>query len=304
MNWFLIALGAPFLWSLVNISDQYLVARYSTGERGSGALVLFSSFIGIVVAFLIGMLTTGVFEISNLDKFLLITTGGITIAWVILYLFALETGDVSSVVPWFLTIPVFGYLLAYLFLGETLSMQQLIGSLVVLIGASFMVIDFSGQKQKFARRPALYMLLASFLIAVIGVIFKFVTVGNNFWVSSFWEYIGLGFFGIIIFLFVPKYRKEFSLMNKQGGIRIFVLNAVSEFFTVIGNLLTNYAILLAPVAMVYLVGSFQPAVLLILTLLATRFFPNIVKENISKQVLIPKIAAISIMIAGSGLIFI
>ena len=41
MQWFFIALGAPFLWALVNISDQYLVEKYSVSKRGSGDLVLF-----------------------------------------------------------------------------------------------------------------------------------------------------------------------------------------------------------------------------------------------------------------------
>ncbi|MDP2789426.1 MAG: hypothetical protein Q8O46_05315 [bacterium] len=48
MQWFFIALGAPFLWAVVNISDQYLVLRYAVGRRGSGGLVLFSSLIGIL----------------------------------------------------------------------------------------------------------------------------------------------------------------------------------------------------------------------------------------------------------------
>lgn len=54
MNWFFIALGAPFLWAIVNIADTYLVSRYSEKEkeRSSGGLVLFSSLIGLVVAFL------------------------------------------------------------------------------------------------------------------------------------------------------------------------------------------------------------------------------------------------------------
>ena len=48
-------------------------------------------------------------------------------------------------------------------------------------------------------------------------------------------------------------------------------------------MLTNYATLLAPLAMVYLVGNFQPAILLILTLFCTKFFPQITIENISKE---------------------
>lgn len=304
MQWFFIALAAPFLWALVNVSDQYLVAKYSTGTRGSGGLVLFSSLIGIFVALAIGIFVQNIFEIPLLDKILLIITGGITIAWIILYLFTLEIDDISSVVPWFLTVPVFGYAFGYIFLGETLSNQQLAGSLIIMLGVFLVSIDFSGQKRQLKWKSALYMLVACLLIAISGVIFKYVTIGENFWVSSFWEYIGLGGFGIIIFLFVPKYRAEFMLMNRMGGIKIFILNTISEILTIIGNLLTNYAILLAPVTMVYLVGSFQPAIVLFLTLFATKFFPQIVKENITGRVLLPKIISIFIVILGSIMLFI
>lgn len=303
MTWFFIALAAPFLWALVNISDQYLVARYSTGVRGSGGLVLFSSLIGIFVATLIGIFTKGVFEISTLDKLLLILTGGATIAWIILYLFTLEIEDVSTVVPWFLMVPIFGYVLGYIFLDEILSSQQLIGSFIVLFGVFLISIDFSGQKKKFKWQSAFYMLVACFLVAISGVIFKYVAISDNFWISSFWGYAGLGVFGIFIFLFIPKYRKEFMLMNKNGGVKIFTLNTISEILTVFGNLLTNYAILLAPVTMVYLVGSFQPAIVLFLTLLATKFFPNIVKENLTKNILLPKIIALTLMLFGSAMLF-
>ena len=304
MQWFFIALGAPFLWALVNIFDQYLVAKYSTGTRGSGGLVLFSSLIGIFVAFFIGIFTSGLFDIPLTDKLLLILTGGITIAWIILYLFTLEIEEVSAVVPWFLTIPIFGYVLGYIFLNETLTQQQLLGSLIVLIGVFLISIDFKGEKRKYKWRPALYMIVACLLASIAGIIFKYVTIGENFWISSFWEYVGLGGFGILIYIFSPRYRAEFALMNKEGGRKIFTLNSVSEILTIIGNLLTNYAILLAPVAMIYLVSSFQPAIVLFMTLFATKFFPEIAKENMTKKILLPKVVAIIIMITGSAVLFI
>ena len=303
MSWFFITLVASFLWSFVNIFDQYLVAEYSTGRRGSGGLVLFSSLTGILAAGLIGISTNGLLAIPVLDKLLLVLAGGISIAWIVFYLFALEIEDVSAVVSWFLTVPIFGYILGYLFLNETLSAQQLFGAFIILFGVFLISIDFSGQKKKFKWRPGLYMLTACFLISATGVIFKYVTIGNNFWISSFWEYVGLGIFGVIIFLFIPKYRHEFMLMNKQGGKKIFALNTTSEIFTTIGNLLSNYALLLAPVTMVYLVGSFQPAIVLLLTLLATRFFPQIARENITKRILLPKIIAIAVMILGGIVLF-
>jgi hypothetical protein len=89
----------------------------------------------------------------------------------------------------------------------------------------------------------------------------------------------------------------------MGGKKIFLVNIASELMTISGNLLTNFALLLAPVAMVYLIGSFQPAIVLLLVIISTKFFPHITKENISRKVLMPKIIAIFIMILGSVILF-
>lgn len=125
MNWFLIALIATFLWAISNIVDEFIVKKYSIGKRGSGGLVLFTSFMGIFMAILIGIFTQGLLSIPFTDKVLLIITGGLTIGWIILYLYTLETEDVSSVVPWFLTIPIFGYILGFIFLGETFALKKI-----------------------------------------------------------------------------------------------------------------------------------------------------------------------------------
>lgn len=300
MTWFFIALGAPFLWALSNVSDQYLVKKYSVGHRGSGGLVLFSSLIGIFAAIFIGIFTFGIFNISIINILFLILAGGLSIAWIIIYLYTIEIEDISFIIPWFSVIPVFGYILGYIFLGETLTTIQIIGATIILLGVIIISIDFSlEEKLKFKWRPALYMIIACLIIATIGVIFKYVTIVDRFWISSFWEYLGLGIFGILIYLFVPKFRKEFNYMNKLGGKKIFTLNIASESITIIGNLLSNYALLLAPITMVYLVESFQPAIVLIFVIIGTKFFPKIIAEKIHKQIIVPKIIAITVIIIGS-----
>jgi drug/metabolite transporter (DMT)-like permease len=167
MNWFLIALAAPFLWGIVNIFDNYLVANFSTKERerSSGGLVLFSSLVGIVIAFLISITTPDLFEIPSIDKILLFITGILTIVWIVFYLFALEIEEVSNVVPWFLTVPIFGYILGYFFLGETLSNKELLGSLTILIGVALVSIDWKNGNRKLKHKPVLYMSSRSLLCA-------------------------------------------------------------------------------------------------------------------------------------------
>lgn len=304
MNWFLIALAAPFLWSIASIVDKYLVEKYSTGHHGSGGLVLFSSLIGLFIAGGILIFTNGIFNISITDKLLLLLAGGLSIAWIILYLFALEIEDISAITPWFLVIPIFGYIFGYFFLGETLTTHQLIGSGIIMFGVLLISIDFAGEKRKLKLKPAFYMLCVSIIVAIIGVIFKYVTIEGNFWVSSFWEYLGLGLSGLFIFIFVPKFRREFMYMNRKGGPKILALNTFSESIASIGNSLTSFAFLLAPITMVYLVGSFQPVITLFLTILGTKFFPKIITESLHRKVLIPKALAIIIIVAGSVFLFV
>ncbi len=305
MTWFFIALVAPFVWSIVNIADHYLISKYSEAnkERSSGGLVLFSSLIAIFFAFFIMVFTKGIFDVSISDQLLLIASGALTVVWIVLYLYALEIEDTSAIVPWFLTIPIFGYILGYLFLGETLSIKQFVGSAIILLGVVFISFNFFDKEKKTKRKPVFYMLLVCLIVAISGIIFKYVTIEGNFWVSSFWEYFGLGLTGFLIFLFIPKYREEFMHMNRTGGKKIFIVNIVTEFLTISGNLVTNFALLLAPVAMVYLVGSFQPAIVLLLTIIGTKFLPHIIKEDISRKALIPKFIAILLMTIGSAILF-
>ena len=54
-----------------------------------------------------------------------------------------------------------------------------------------------------------------FLIAVIGIIFKYITIAGDFWVSSFWVNFGLSISGIFIFIFISSYRYEFFKMIKE-----------------------------------------------------------------------------------------
>lgn len=303
MSWLTLSLTASFLWALVNISDKYIVSKYSTNAHTSGALVLFSSLIGIFVAGAISLFTDGIFDVPFFDKILLIITGAITALWVIMYCLSLEIEDVSSVVPVFLTVPIFSYILGYIFLGEKFSNNQLLGAFIILFGVSIISIDFSNRKKKIKWRATIYILVASLLIAISGVLFKYVTIGNNFWAASFWGYIGLGIAGILIYFIVPEYRKQFIILNKKGGFNIFALNTISEILTTIGNLLVNYSLLLAPVAMIYLVNSFQPVLLIFLTICISKIAPNIINENLKLVVLLPKIMATIIMAFGSALLF-
>ena len=91
-------------------------------------------------------------------------------------------------------------------------------------------------------------------------------------------------------------------MLKIQGKKIISLNIGSESLTIIGNVATNFALIIAPVALVLTVSGIQPLFVFIIGVLLTVFLPKIYTERISKKHLVQKIISIFIIIIGSILI--
>lgn len=306
--WIILTFSAVFLWSLVNISDSYLVGRNKHIGHPIGSLVIFSALFGFVAALLIFIFAAGPFSLSLLNTILLIIAGFCNLLWIVFYLNALSDETVSSVIPWFLTAPLFAYVLGYFVLGEQLSKVQLIGGAIILLGGVVLSVkskeEASERKYAVRWKPIILMTAASFLIAVWGILFKFVGEETGFWVASFWEHVGLGIAGIGVITFMKSYREGFSAMLARSGRGILALNIFSETATIVGNLMANYALLLTPVTMVFLLEVGQPVVVFLLGIVCTIFFPNILKEDIGWRNVLHKTISIIIMTIGAMLLVI
>jgi energy-coupling factor transporter transmembrane protein EcfT len=81
------------------------------------------------------------------------------------------------------------------------------------------------------------------------------------------------------------------------------LNIVSEVLYVIGALVNNVALLIAPVALVYVVNSYQPFFVFIAGVVFTIFLPNFVTEKISRKHFFHKLFSILIIFIGSYLLY-
>jgi uncharacterized membrane protein len=301
MNWFLIALIPPFLYSVSNHVDKFLISKYFKGG-GNGAVLIFSSLIGVLVFPAIYLFNPAVFSINFKNALLLIVNGFLSALILLPYLHALEKDEASVVVPLFQTIPVFSYILAYFVLGETLTLLQILASLLVLLGAIFLSLDISDKKAKFKGEVFWLMLSASFLYALTSLIFKFIAIKGDYWTTLFWEYVGLGIVGILLFSFIRPYRKQFLSAVKINKIPILGLNMFNEVIYVLAILALRFASLLAPLALVWVVNGFQPFFVFIFGIILTIFFPRFGTESIVKRHLFQKITAIIIMFIGTLLL--
>lgn len=301
MNWLILAFLAPLLWAFSNFIDKYLVEKHFKG--GIGSLFLYSSIIiPAILCLLIFVFKPEVLEMNLVPAILMGINGIIYITYLLPYYKALDKADASSVVPIFQSIPVFTYILALFVLGEALTQTQIIASTMILAGAVGISLKFEGKKIKFKFDVVMLMLLASLMVSINSVLFKFFALDFDYWTVFFWECVGILIFGIFLFIFANKYRREFISSLKKNGSRVLSLNALNEIIDIIAIMVFSYAWLLAPIALVSVINGFQPFFVFILGIILTLFFPKIIKEDISKGAILQKIVFIGLMIWGAYLL--
>ncbi|MDP1743381.1 MAG: EamA family transporter, partial [Candidatus Amesbacteria bacterium] len=219
------------------------------------------------------------------------------------YFYALQRDEASIAVPLFQMVPVFSLVLGYFILGETLTSMQLLGGTLIISGAIFMSLDLTVHKKiKLKKEVFLLMALSSFLFAINFLFFKYFAINARFWVTSFWEYVGFAIFASLLLVFVKSYRNEFFKILKTNKISVLTINGINEVVNIIAKASFNFASLLAPVTLIWIVNGLQPLFVFIFGVFLTLIAPKISQENISRKILVQKMLAIVIMFIGAYLI--
>lgn len=302
MNWFTIAIIAPFLFAMINHVDKYLLSKFSH-EGGVGSIAIFSSLFSFFALPVIYLFNIPVFGIQLQNAVILIIGGLISGLAVLLYLLALDEGEATNVVPLLQTIPIFGFILGLVFLNEKLSIQHIFAALLIVFGATILTIekDESGSFT-FKKKIMILMLTSSFLYATYDTIFKYIALNETFWVSTFWQTTGYFLFGLLLFLINKRFRNEFKRLISRKSGTLFSLNIFIELANLGGNLATGFASLLAPIALVMTVSGYQPVFVFVMGVIMAIFFPHISNEDIQKHALLRKVFSIAIILTGTYLI--
>src|SRR4029453_792060 len=131
---------------------------------------------------------------------------------------------------------------------------------------------------------------------------KIIALDKGFWVALFWGFVGQVMAGLTLLGCVPRYRKDFLGLFKQQKVAGFVLIALSKTLLSVSEAVTLYATLLAPVALVLLVNSFQPLFVLALGIALTLLLPRVADESLGRMKMLQKGAGIGLMLVGGYLI--
>ena len=294
---------ASFLCGLTNHLDKFLINGIDESGSSVKTLLVFSTLVtGLILSPIWLIICKFSVSINTVSLICVFLSSLIYILATYFYFIALEKNDASIVVVMFQLIPVFSYILALIFFEENLELQQIIGSLIIILSAVIISFDFEERNDNRKLLALVLMTLSSLFYATYFFLFDIGIRNSSYNSCAFWFQIGFLLLGII-FMCIKSYRTTFIKAIKNNGKRYFSLNLTNEIINLIANLLVNYANLTLPLALVNVLNGFQGAFVFILGAVGVKLLPKYFKENMSKKVIVQKIGCIILSIIGIIVMF-
>jgi len=288
------------LWAISVHLDKYLVERFFK-QSPVAVMLLFTAFIGVLLLPFIWFYEPTVFR-PDLRSIALIAFAGILyMGAMLLYLRALQSEEASVVAPFFQASPLFGYVLAYVVLGETLTGRQLAGGAMIIVGALIVSVRFGRSAGVFKARLAMLMLACGFALAVSGLIFKVFAIKVEFWTTTFWMFVGEAIFGAAL-LAVGSYRRQFMRLLRVNTGALLSINGANEIINLSGGLGSRYALMFAPLSIVQAIGSTTTLFVFAFGVVLSVFYPSLGREDMSARELVQKGIAAVFVAVGVALV--
>lgn len=300
MSWVVFALGAMFLWSICDFIDKILIKRFVPDRSVALVFGVYPAIFSLILLPFLLYFNPHVVEVQISNVIVLIGAGILEILALVLYLRALQHEDTSTVVPFFQMIPVFSLILGFFLLGETLSTLQIISGLGIVLGSALLSYEVTERSaRRFRRSLIVLMLSASFVYALFDAIFKWGASREDFWTGVFWQHIGIVLTGVVLLVARKSFRRRYFRILRTGGFLIFFVNVANEALYAVGMMLSNFALILVPIALVGVINVYYPVFVFIIGLGITFFTPHLLRENISKKNLVLKTVGICVVFISS-----
>ena len=281
----LIVIVAAFLWAITNHIDKFLVNGIDESASSIETLLMFSTLVaGLVFSPIWLIICNFNVSLSMSSLIVVFLASFIFLMATYVYFKALDTNDTTIIVIMFQMIPVFSFILALIFFDEMLTFNQIIGSIIIIVAAIIISIDFNNKESKFNLKALILMTLSSLLYSVYYILFDFAIRHDNYNAVAFWYQIGFLIMGIVLFC-IKRFRNNFINAIKNNGKKYFSLNALNELLA-LGLALANAS------------TGLQCMFVFILGILGTKFLPKYFNEDLNKKTIIQKTICIILSIIG------
>lgn len=289
-NYVLIAIVAYLLFAVNGVTDKFLLTRAVKHP------VVYAFYTGITSPLVFILAPFGLHWVG-FATFIVAVIGGASFAVALIYFyFAIQETTISRILPMQGgLVPVFTLLLAYVFLGERLSTQQVFAFLFLVIGA--VLVSIKKEKTGWHNRGWNDGVVAAFLFALSFVDIKYVYGNTNFLSGLLWSRLGL-FLAAIALLVTSANRRHIFGAPKETSTGSKLLFYGSKLSGAGAGFLQNYAISLGSVSIVNALQGTQFAFLLGMTAFLSKWHPKVLKEQFTQSIVAQKIFAVVLITIG------
>lgn len=294
MSWLLFAFLNPALHGLANILDNYISDKLFKQLR---TLIFYSAVFDLIFLPILFLIDLPAWPTWQMIPFFILV-GLTNIAYLFPYYKSLRLDDTSTVSSLFSLGKIFVPILAFLIVGEVVSPAQYLGFFIIVVASALLTVK-NLRTLRFSK-SFLYMLIASFLIALEIVIYKHILT-NVSWITGLTWSSAVSFILVMLITISGKARADIRLQFPRFK-QVSLLFGAEELLTFGGMATITYALTMAPVTLVEAIGSFQPFFVLLYAALFSKAFPSVFKEKLDRGNLARKSILFIIMILGTVLI--
>jgi transporter family protein len=291
MDWIYFVVLSSLSYTATDILDKFLVDKR---VKSHILLPLFVRMFSVVPLLFIALFTG--FSIPGPFFILLTSVAAVfSVAGVLIYYKALQSGEVSRVIPLYQFLPIFVLILSFVFIGEVLGALDYIGIIILVIGG--LVITARSFKKLLKVEKIFWLVLfSSFLISVSYVIMKFVMDTVESWdaIILLWSLQAVLFSS---FFLSKKIRSESKCFNELG-LNDKVLIFADAIVSIVAFAFNYIAISLGPVTLVEAAGNMLLVFVFIATFLISRYIPRVLKEDFDAKAVMHKIIGMALIILG------
>ena len=298
MNWLLITISSYLILAIVSLVDKYLLTSSIPNPK---VYTFYIGILGILVFLLVPFVG---FYIPEISQIILALLAGVVYIYALFWLFkTLRLFETSRVIPAIGgIIPLFTFGLIYILSSgkEILSFPEIIAFILLIFGSILITLE---RKKLISFRSFQFSILTAFLFSLAFVLTKYVYLAQSFWNAFIWMRIGGFLLVLAFFIFAPEIKKEIFRKREYFPKKTVLIFFSNQAAGAVAYILQNWAIFLVPLIYVPIINALagtQYLFLFIFAIFLSLKFPKILKEEVSKEIIIQKI--IAILLIGTGLV--